>query len=53
MRRVADPGDKKLAAQAREISRWQQRAAPAEALVALQEQVAALLGTPRTDDPSS
>src|SRR5216683_2935234 len=30
-RRVVDPRDKKLAEQAREISRWQQRAARAEA----------------------
>jgi hypothetical protein len=52
VRRVADPRDKKLAEQAREISRWQQRAARAEALVALQKQVAALLGTPLTDEPS-
>jgi transposase len=53
-RRVADPRDKKLAEQAREISRWrQQRAARAEALVALQKQVAALLGTPLTGEPSS
>ena len=53
VRRVADPRDKKLAEQAREISRWQQRAARAEALVDLQKQVAALLGTPLTDEPSS
>ena len=46
---VADPRDKKLAEQAREINRWQQRAARAEALVALQKQVAALLGTPSTE----
>jgi transposase-like protein len=52
VRRVADPRDKKLAEQAREISRWQQRAARAEALVALQKQVAALLGTPLTGEPS-
>ena len=51
VRRVADPRDKKLAEQAREISRWQQRAARAEALVALQKQVAALLGTPLTGEP--
>ncbi len=31
VRRVADPRDKKLAEQAREINRWQQRAARAEA----------------------
>jgi transposase-like protein len=52
VRRVADPRDKKLAEQAREISRWQQRAARAEALVELQKQVAALLGTPLTGEPS-
>jgi transposase-like protein len=52
-RRVADSRDKQLAEQAREIRRWQQRAARAEALVALQKQVAALLGTPLTDAPSS
>jgi transposase len=34
-RRVADPRDKQLAEQTREITRWQQRAARAEALVAL------------------
>jgi transposase len=53
VRRVVDPRDKELAEQAREISGWQQRAARAEALVALQKQVAALLGTPLTDEPSS
>jgi transposase len=52
VRRVADPRDKQLAEQAREISRWQQRAERAEALVALQKQVAALLGTPLTGEPS-
>ena len=51
-RRVVDPRDKKLAEQAREISRWQKRAERAEALVALQKQVAALLGTPVTTEPS-
>jgi transposase len=51
VRQVADPRDKKLAEQAREISQWQQRAARAEALVALQKQVAALLGTPLTGEP--
>src|SRR6266550_1552661 len=48
-RRVVDPRDKQLAEQAREISRWQKRAERAEALVALQKQVAALLGTPLAD----
>jgi transposase-like protein len=51
-RRVVDPRDKKLAEQAREISRWQKRAERAEALVELQKQVAALLGTPLTTEPS-
>ena len=51
-RRDVDPRDKKLAEQAREISRWQKRAERAEALVALQKQVAALLGTPLADETS-
>jgi transposase len=51
-RRVVDPRDKQLAEQAREISRWQKRAERAEALVALQKQVAALLGTPLADETS-
>ena len=52
VRRVADPRDKQLAEQAREINRVRQRAALAEALVALQKQVAALLGTPLATEPS-
>jgi transposase len=48
-RRVVDPRDAKLAEQAREITRWQKRAERAEALVELQKQVAALLGTPITE----
>ena len=52
VRRMADPRDKQLAEQAREISRWQKRAERAEALVALQKQVAALLRTPLTGEPS-
>ena len=51
-RRVVDPRDKQLAEQAREISRWQKRAERAEALVALQKQMAALLGTPLATEPS-
>jgi len=50
--RVVDPRDKKLAEQAREISRWQKRAERAEALVELQKQMAALLGTPLATEPS-
>jgi hypothetical protein len=52
VRRVADPRDKKLAEQEREISRWQKRAERAEALVELQKQVAALLGTPLATETS-
>ena len=52
VRRVADPRDKKLAEQEREISRWKKRAERAEALVELQKQVAALLGTPLATEPS-
>ena len=50
--RIVDPRDKKLAEQVREISRWQKRAERAEALVELQKQVAALLGTPLSTEPS-
>jgi transposase-like protein len=42
----ADPRDKKIAEQERELGRWKQRAERAEALVELQKKVAALLGTP-------
>ena len=51
-RRVVDPRDKKLAAQERELTRWKKRAERAEALVELQKQVAALLGTPLGTEPS-
>ena len=44
--RLVDPRDTKLAEQEREITRWKKRAERAEALVELQKQVAALLGTP-------
>ena len=50
-RRVVDPRDTKLAAQERELSRWK-RAERAEALVELQKQVAALLGTPLATETS-
>jgi transposase len=48
-RRRVDPRDQKLAAQERELTRWKKRAERAEALVELQKQVAALLGTPITE----
>jgi transposase len=52
-RRVVDPRDKRITELERERTRWQKRAERAEALVELQKQVAALLGTPLTDAPSS
>ncbi len=42
----ADPRDRKIAEQERELARWKQRAERAEALVEVQKKVAALLGTP-------
>ena len=51
-RRVADPRDTRITELERERTRWQQRAERAEALVELQKQVAALLGTPLTTEPS-
>ena len=52
VRRVADPRDKRIADLERESTRWRNRAERAEALVELQKQVAALLGTPLTDETS-
>ena len=51
-RRVADPRDKRITELERESTRWRKRAERAEALVELQKQMAALLGTPLTDEPS-
>jgi transposase len=53
VRRVADPRDKKLVEQEREINRWRKRAERAEALVELPKQIAALLGTPLNSEPLS
>jgi transposase len=52
VRRVADPRDKRIIELERERTRCQQRAERAEALVELQKQMAALLGTPRTTGTS-
>jgi transposase-like protein len=52
VRRVADPRDRLITELERERSRWQKRAERAEALVELQKQMAALLGTPRTTETS-
>jgi len=49
VRRVADPRDKRIIELERESTRWRKRAERAEALVELQKQVAALLGTPSTE----
>jgi hypothetical protein len=46
VRRVVDPRDRRITELERERTRWQQRAERAEALVELQKQMAALLGTP-------
>ncbi|MGH7301657.1 MAG: hypothetical protein ACRELZ_00040 [Candidatus Rokuibacteriota bacterium] len=51
-RRVVDPRNKRITELERERTRWQKRAERAEALVALQKQVAALLGTPLPTEPS-
>ena len=51
-RRAADPRDQRITELERERTRWQKRAERAEALVELQKQVAALLGTPLTTEPS-
>src|SRR2546427_10446277 len=48
-RQVAEPRDKRITELERESSRWRKRAERAEALVELQKQVAALLGTPSTE----
>jgi transposase len=47
--RVVDARDQQIRELERERTRWQQRAERAEALVELQKQVAALLGTPSTE----
>ena len=51
-RRAADPRDQRITELERERTRWQKRAERAEALVELQKQVAALLGTPLTAEPA-
>ena len=48
-RRVVDPRDRRITELEREGTRWRKRAERAEALVELQKQVAALLGTPITE----
>ena len=50
--RVPDPRDTRITELERESTRWRKRAERAEALVELQKQVAALLGTPLATEPS-
>jgi transposase-like protein len=50
--RAVDSRDKTIATQAREIVRWKHRAERAEALVEIQKNVAALLGTPFESEKS-
>ena len=52
VRRVADPREKRITELGRENTHWRKRAERAEALVELQKQIAALLGTPLTTEPS-
>jgi len=52
VRRVADSRDKRITELGRENTHWRKRAERAEALVELQKQIAALLGTPLTTEPS-
>ena len=47
--RVVDARDQRISELERQSTRWQKRAERAEALVDLQKQVAALLGTPSTE----
>src|SRR6266487_3945785 len=51
-RRVADPRDKRITELGRENTHWRKRAERAEALVELQKQIAALLGTPPATETS-
>jgi transposase len=50
--RGPDPRDKRIAELERETARWRKRAERAEALVEVQKNVAALLGTPLADERS-
>ena len=52
VRRVADPRDKRITELGRENTHWRKRAERAEALVELQKQIAALLGTPLATETS-
>ena len=50
--RVSDPRDKRITELERENARWRKRAERAEALVEIQRNIAALLGTPPESETS-
>ena len=50
--RVVDARDKRIAELERETTRWRTRAERAEALIEVQKNIAALLGTPAATEPS-
>jgi hypothetical protein len=51
--RPSDPRDKRIAELEREKALWRKRAERAEALIEVQKNIAALLGTPATTGHSS
>ena len=51
--RILDPRDKRIAELERAATFWQKRAERAEALIEVQKNIAALLGTPATTGHSS
>jgi hypothetical protein len=50
--RVPDPREKRITELERENARWRQRAERAEALLEVQKNIAALLGTPPESETS-
>src|SRR5438445_8536348 len=50
--RVVDARDKRITELERETTRWRTRAERAEALIEVQKNIAALLGTPAATEPS-
>lgn len=51
--RIPDPRDKRIAELERESAHWRKRAERAEALIEVQKNIAALLGTPANTGHSS
>jgi transposase len=52
MTRIVDARDKRIAELERETTRWRTRAEHAEALIEVQKNIVALLGTSRATEPS-